>query len=82
TLCSAKDERPCTVHGEDGEYFDLNPLKASTDYTFQSPGGREFIINVCRSVVSETWSPKVDDPDNIAAFTRDFGGIRGDFSLG
>jgi hypothetical protein len=28
TVCFAKENKPCTVYGEDGEYFDLSPLTA------------------------------------------------------
>ncbi|KAK0461741.1 mannose-6-phosphate receptor binding domain-containing protein [Desarmillaria tabescens] len=70
------DEKPCTTHASNGDYFDLNPLKASKDYTFSSPGGKEFRINVCRSVASEIWG--LDDPDVGGVVRRD----HGDFSLG
>ncbi|KAG7447562.1 mannose 6-phosphate receptor domain-containing protein [Guyanagaster necrorhizus] len=75
-LAVVADERPCTIHASNGDYFDLNPLKASKDYTFSSPGGKEFRINVCRSVASETWG--LDDPDVGGVVRRD----HGDFSLG
>lgn len=73
---AAADEKPCTTHASNGDYFDLNPLRASKDYTFSSPGGKEFRINVCRSVASETWN--LDDPDVGGVVRRD----HGDFSLG
>lgn len=51
-------------------------MHCSKDYTFSSPGGKEFRINVCRSVASETWG--LDDTDVGGIVRRD----HGDFSLG
>jgi len=57
----------------------LNPLKSSKDYNFKSTGGREYFINVCRPVATETWALKVDKPEDAAGFTR---GDHEDFSIG
>lgn len=51
----------------------------STDYTFTSHSGRNFTLNVCRSVVSEMWNPKVDHLENVGGFVR---GAHGDISIG
>jgi cation-dependent mannose-6-phosphate receptor len=51
----------------------------SEDYTFTSPNGHNYIINVCQPVMSETWAVKVDKPENIGGFTRR---EHGDFALG
>ncbi|TDL26346.1 mannose 6-phosphate receptor domain-containing protein [Rickenella mellea] len=72
------EDKPCTGRGE-GKFFDLNPLRSKKDYTFKSPSGREFVLNVCQSVSHETWNLKVDKPEDVAGFTR---GERGDLSIG
>ncbi|OSD06124.1 hypothetical protein PYCCODRAFT_1442922 [Trametes coccinea BRFM310] len=72
------DEKPCTTHAE-GNYYDLNRLAAKKDYEFKSPGGKDYVLNVCKSVSQEVWAPKVDKPEDVAAFTRR---AHGDFSLG
>ncbi|KAI9057072.1 hypothetical protein FKP32DRAFT_1584706 [Trametes sanguinea] len=74
----AADEKPCTTHA-DGNYYDLNRLAAKKDYEFKSPGGKDYVLNVCKSVSQEVWAPKVDKPEDVAAFTRR---AHGDFSLG
>ncbi|KAK1227748.1 hypothetical protein PQX77_009218 [Marasmius sp. AFHP31] len=74
-LVTAEEEKPCTIHG-DGKYYDLNPLKANKDYTFDTPGGHKFHINVCQPVKTELW--ELSDP-NTGGFVR---GDRGDFSVG
>ena len=51
----------------------------SKDYTFKSPSGREFVLNVCKAISTETWKPKVDDPDKIAGFVM---GAHSHISLG
>ncbi|KAI8981215.1 hypothetical protein BD414DRAFT_419943 [Trametes punicea] len=72
------DEKPCTAHA-DGKYYDLNRLTSKKDYEFKSPGGKEYVLNVCKPVSQEVWAPKVDKPEDVAAFTRR---AHGDFSLG
>ncbi|KZV71029.1 mannose 6-phosphate receptor domain-containing protein [Peniophora sp. CONT] len=76
---AAEDTPECTVH--DGrKFYDLRPLLNNRkDYTFQSPGGQEFHINVCKSVVYELWNAEVVNPDTVGAVTRR---ERGDFSIG
>jgi len=73
----AKDLDPCTTYDTDGTFYDLSPLAAKKDYSFKSFSGREFYINVCESVRTETW--RLDDPDRIGGFLRE---ERGDFSIG
>ena len=51
----------------------------SKDYVFKSPSGRNFTLNVCKSVTSELWNPNVDRPQDIGGFTR---GDHGDISIG
>lgn len=72
-------EKPCTYHDSNGKFYDLNPLKSPTDYTFTMPQGHEFILNVCKTVSHETWNLKVEDPENVAGFIRK---AHGDFSVG
>ncbi|KAI0673582.1 hypothetical protein C8Q78DRAFT_1067877 [Trametes maxima] len=72
------DEKPCTTHAN-GSYYDLNRLAGKKDYEFTSPGGKNYILNVCKPVSAETWAPKVDKPEDIAGFTRRG---HGDCSLG
>ncbi|TFK94941.1 mannose 6-phosphate receptor domain-containing protein [Polyporus arcularius HHB13444] len=72
------EEKPCTTHA-DGNYYDLNRLKSSNDHEFQSYGGKDYILNVCRPVRQEVWAPKVDKPEDVAGFTHR---SHGDFSLG
>ena len=57
----------------------LTASAVSEDYTFKSPDGHNYTINVCRPVITETWAAKVDEPKNIGGFTRR---EHGDFSLG
>ncbi|KAI0361132.1 hypothetical protein OH77DRAFT_1390872 [Trametes cingulata] len=72
------DEKPCTTHAN-GNYYDLSRLTAKKDYEFKSPGGKDYVLNVCKPVSEEAWAPKVDKPGDVAAFTRR---AHGDFSLG
>ncbi|KAI0639853.1 hypothetical protein C8Q77DRAFT_1152794 [Trametes polyzona] len=51
----------------------------SKDYEFTSPGGKEYVLNVCQPVAQEAWAPKVDKPEDVAGFTHR---AHGDFSLG
>lgn len=50
-----------------------------SDYEFISPGGHQFILNVCKSVSHDTWNIKVPNPENVGGFIRR---DRGDFSIG
>ncbi|KAJ7052892.1 hypothetical protein C8F01DRAFT_1375682 [Mycena amicta] len=83
---SAEDTtlKPCTGRNG-GKYYDLNGLKASSDYTLKTPGGgreRELILNACKAVSHETWGLKMDDvpdPATVAGFVRR---EHGDFSIG
>ncbi|KAG1742620.1 mannose-6-phosphate receptor binding domain-containing protein [Suillus paluster] len=68
-LLALSDEKPCTLHHE-GKYYDLNPLKASKDYDFETSGGHHFYLNVCRPVSTEPWSPDVPDNVDIAGLVR------------
>ncbi|KAG2144708.1 uncharacterized protein EDB93DRAFT_1152848 [Suillus bovinus] len=47
SLMALASETPCTLHHE-GNYYNLNSLKASQDYEFKTPGGHSFYLNVCR----------------------------------
>ncbi|KDQ62880.1 hypothetical protein JAAARDRAFT_75513 [Jaapia argillacea MUCL 33604] len=76
TGVSAVEEKLCTAK-RDGKYFDLNRLSASKDYTFKSATGQDYYINVCKSVMTETWH--LDRADQVGAFARK---ERGDFSIG
>ncbi|THG99204.1 hypothetical protein EW145_g7305 [Phellinidium pouzarii] len=80
TLVYAADNEPkaCTAH-DCGHSYDLSPLSASTDYVFTSFTGRNFTLNVCASVVSDPWNPRVDRPQDIGGFTRT---AHGDISIG
>ncbi|EJC98619.1 mannose 6-phosphate receptor domain-containing protein [Fomitiporia mediterranea MF3/22] len=77
-LESGVDQKPCTAQAC-GRQYDLNPLSASSDYIFESHSGRNFTLNVCRSVVSDPWNPRVDSPQDIGGFVR---AAHGDFSIG
>lgn len=68
-LMALADENPCTLHHE-GNYYNLNPLKASQDYEFKTPGGHSFYLNVCRRVTTEPWSAGVPDNVDIAGLVR------------
>ncbi|KAJ8081005.1 hypothetical protein PM082_017841 [Marasmius tenuissimus] len=70
------EEKPCTIHSGDGKYYDLNPLKANKDYTFDTPGGHKFHLNVCQPVKTELW--ELSDPEIGGFVRRD----HGDFSVG
>ncbi|EMD32523.1 hypothetical protein CERSUDRAFT_118565 [Gelatoporia subvermispora B] len=72
------DETPCTAH-DGGQFYDMSPLKSSKDYEFYSPSGEHFVINVCKPVSNDTWAVKVDNPEDVAGFTRR---EHGDFSIG
>jgi cation-dependent mannose-6-phosphate receptor len=72
------DEKPCTIHDGDN-FYDLNKLSASKDYEFTSPGGHNFVLNVCRSVSHELWNLKVTNPERVGGFIRR---DHGDFSIG
>ncbi|KAG5651212.1 hypothetical protein H0H81_009459 [Sphagnurus paluster] len=76
--CMADDEMPCTIH-HGGRYYDLNPLKASKDYEFQTPGNHLFVMNVCRTPVRETFGLKDVKVTEIGGFIRR---DHGDFSIG
>ncbi|THU87683.1 hypothetical protein K435DRAFT_588600, partial [Dendrothele bispora CBS 962.96] len=79
TAAAALEERSCTIHDQDGNFYDLNPLSANSDYEFTSPGGHRFVLNVCRPIHGETWNLQVDDPADVAGFIRR---DHGDFSIG
>uniref|UniRef100_A0A0W0FGG8 Autophagy-related protein 27 n=1 Tax=Moniliophthora roreri TaxID=221103 RepID=A0A0W0FGG8_MONRR len=76
-LAAPSEEKPCTIHSDDGKYYDLNPLKASKDYQVQTPGGKEFYLNICRGVATEAWG--LDDAAEVGGFIRR---DHGDFSVG
>ncbi|KAG1871578.1 mannose-6-phosphate receptor binding domain-containing protein [Suillus subluteus] len=69
-LMALADEAPCTLHHE-GNYYNLNPLKASQDYEFETLDGHTFYLNVCRRVTTEPWSTGVPDNVDIAGLVRD-----------
>ncbi|KAG2141079.1 mannose-6-phosphate receptor binding domain-containing protein [Suillus clintonianus] len=68
-LIALADEKPCTLHHE-GKYYDLNPLKASQDYEFKTPGGHSFYLNVCRRMTTDPWSMGVPDNVDVAGIVR------------
>ncbi|KAI5115663.1 hypothetical protein M0805_004101 [Coniferiporia weirii] len=72
------EPKPCTAHDCEHSY-DLSALSSSTDYVFKSFTGRNFTLNVCRSVTSDPWNPEVERPQDIGGFTR---GAHGDVSIG
>ncbi|KAH8111868.1 mannose 6-phosphate receptor domain-containing protein [Phellopilus nigrolimitatus] len=78
TNAAENEPKSCTAH-DCGHSYDLSPLSASSDYVFTSHTGRNFTLNVCRSVVSDLWNPRVDRPQDVGGFTR---GARGDISIG
>jgi hypothetical protein len=45
----------------------------------KTPGGDEFVINVCKAIAHETWALKVDNPSEVAGFVRR---SHGDISIG
>ncbi|TBU62101.1 mannose-6-phosphate receptor binding domain-containing protein [Dichomitus squalens] len=72
------DEKPCTTH-DSGNYYDLGRLSASKDYEFTSYSGQKYVLNVCKPISTEVWSPRVDKPEDVAGYTeRGHGG----FSMG
>ncbi|KII93099.1 hypothetical protein PLICRDRAFT_49174 [Plicaturopsis crispa FD-325 SS-3] len=75
-FCALADEKPCTIHDGD-KFYDLNPLKASKDYEFKTPGGHDFVLNVCRPVAHEVWH--LPHPETVAGYIRR---DHGDFSIG
>ncbi|EEB98557.1 hypothetical protein MPER_01912, partial [Moniliophthora perniciosa FA553] len=77
TLTALSEENRCTIHSDDGKYYDLNPLKASKDYQVQTPGGKDFYLNVCRGVATEAWG--LGDAAEVGGFIRR---DHGDFSVG
>ncbi|OAX41010.1 mannose 6-phosphate receptor domain-containing protein [Rhizopogon vinicolor AM-OR11-026] len=62
-------DKACTLH-HGGKYYDLNPLKASKDYEFETSGGHPFYLNVCRRVTTDPWSPDLPDGVDIAGLVR------------
>lgn len=51
----------------------------SKDYEFTSPGGQKYVLNVCKHISTEVWSPRVDKPEDVAGYTER---AHGGFSLG
>jgi cation-dependent mannose-6-phosphate receptor len=69
------EDKPCTLTLADGTHYDLTSLSsASADYVAQV-GETSYKLNVCRNVVSETWSKE----EEVAGFVSR---PSGDFSLG
>jgi hypothetical protein len=54
-------------------------VSVSKDYHFRSPTGAEFSINVCRTLVNDTWHVAPPVPSEIAGTVRR---AHGDFALG
>ncbi|KIJ66586.1 hypothetical protein HYDPIDRAFT_109650 [Hydnomerulius pinastri MD-312] len=76
---SYADEKPCTLH-DGGNYYDLNPLKASKDYEFPIGSGHTFYLNVCRGVTTDPWNTDVPEGDgDLAGLVRR---DHGDFAIG
>ncbi|KAM5531338.1 hypothetical protein V8D89_014983 [Ganoderma adspersum] len=71
-------EKACTTH-DSGNYYDLSRLSASKDYEFTSPGGQKYVLNVCKHISTEVWSPRVDKPEDVAGYAER---AHGGFSLG
>ncbi|KIY46838.1 hypothetical protein FISHEDRAFT_23389, partial [Fistulina hepatica ATCC 64428] len=72
------DDGACTVR-DSSKYYDLSKLSAKKDYIIKSPGGRDIVLNVCRSLSTEMWGLKVDREDQVGAMVRR---DHGDFSIG
>lgn len=68
----------CIITTDNGHY-DLTSLTAKDDYTVDADG-RTYYLNVCRSVISELWNPKlIDNRELVGAKYR---GEHGDYSMG
>jgi hypothetical protein len=63
----------------DGSYYDLSPLIAKKDYQVKV-GERNFLLNVCRSVVDPVWH--VHDAPDESKIGGKFRWDHGDFSIG
>ncbi|KAI9566355.1 mannose-6-phosphate receptor binding domain-containing protein [Boletus coccyginus] len=64
-------EKPCTLHDSDNKYYDLNPLRASKDYQFQTDGGHSVYLNVCGGVHTDPWNTGLDEKQvDIAGLVR------------
>ncbi|KAL5494617.1 hypothetical protein ACEPAI_78 [Sanghuangporus weigelae] len=72
------EQKSCTAH-MCGRQYDLSPLSSSSDYIITSHSGRNITLNVCRTVISDLWNPRVDRPQDVGGFFR---GDHGDFSIG
>ncbi|KAJ4479927.1 mannose-6-phosphate receptor binding domain-containing protein [Lentinula aciculospora] len=72
-------EKGCTAHSDDGNYYDLSPLRASKDYEFKTEQGHKIVMNVCKAVSYESWGSDIPNTSKV-------GGIiekqRGSFSIG
>ncbi|KAK4687626.1 cation-dependent mannose-6-phosphate receptor, partial [Tremellales sp. Uapishka_1] len=70
-------DNACTLTLADGTHYDLTSLSSSSaDYAAEA-SGTTYKLNVCRSIVSETW--KLDQPEDVGGFISR---PDGDFSLG
>ncbi|KAK7453301.1 hypothetical protein VKT23_011976 [Stygiomarasmius scandens] len=76
SLAATLEEKPCTVHDENGKFYDLSRLSASKGYEFTSPSGNKMFINVCKPVESELWV--LNDKDTASVIRK----AHGDFSIG
>lgn len=81
-VASQKIDKPCTAHDVlNDAFYNLSPLKAARDYTFRD-SDTEYVVNICRSVASETWHVEGGDAvdiGDVGAFVRR---DRGDYSMG
>ncbi|KAH7886382.1 mannose-6-phosphate receptor binding domain-containing protein, partial [Phlebopus sp. FC_14] len=78
-FASLANDKPCTLH-DSGNYYDINPLKASKDYEFTTDNGHKFYLNVCRGVTTDSWNTGVPESDgDIAGLIRR---DHGDFAIG
>ncbi|KAJ3913078.1 mannose-6-phosphate receptor binding domain-containing protein [Lentinula edodes] len=73
------NDKECTVHSDDGRYYDLSPLSASKDYEFKTDQGHKIVMNVCKAISYESWGSDIPNTSKV-------GGIiekeRGSFSIG
>jgi len=76
SLSLVRAEDPCTAR--DGtRFYDLNPLRAKTDFEVPSTGDRTLMLNVCGPIVSETWN--LDEAETVGGYYR---GAHADLSIG
>ncbi|KAE9403670.1 hypothetical protein BT96DRAFT_990100 [Gymnopus androsaceus JB14] len=68
---ATNDEKECTIHSPDGNYYDLSPLAASKDYELATDQNHTIVMNVCKGISHETWGLKVSNPELVGGFIRE-----------